>query len=163
MLPPQFKDLSNSAISSLFFYQTFIFYFSENYFADASALKPLLHTWSLSIEEQFYLFFPPFLYLLYLKNKKINLSLLILIIISLVFSQFGSLYFKELNFYNLISRIWELAFGSLIAFYHVKNKSEQKYYTSNTLLLISMLLIFIPFLFSIKARYILPCLLFLQY
>ena len=54
MLPPQFKDLSNSAISSLFFLSNFYFYFSENYFADASALKPLLHTWSLSIKLFFY-------------------------------------------------------------------------------------------------------------
>lgn len=151
MLPPQFEDLSNSALSSLFFLSNFYFYFSENYFADASALKPLLHTWSLSIEEQFYLLFPPFLYLFYLKSKKFNLVLLILILISLVFSQFGSLYFKELNFYNIISRIWELAFGSLIAFYHVNNKSEQKYYTSNTLLLFSMILIFVPFFIFNKS------------
>ena len=98
-----------------------------------------------------YLLFPPFLYLFYLKNKKFNLVLLILILISLVFSQFGSLYFKELNFYNIISRIWELAFGSLIAFYHVNNKSEQKYYTSNTLLLFSMILIFVPFFIFNKS------------
>ena len=71
----------------------FYFYFSDNYFAEASAMKPLLHTWSLSIEEQFYLFFPPLLYFFY-KKKNITKILLLLIIFSFVFSQFGS-FFKN--------------------------------------------------------------------
>ncbi len=151
MLPTQFKNLSNSAISSLFFLSNFYFYFSDNYFADASALKPLLHTWSLSIEEQFYLFFPPVLYFLYLKNKKINFTFIFLIIFSLIFSQVGSIYFKELNFYNIISRVWELAFGALIAFFHVTNKMEKNYHTNNILLLISISLILIPFFIFNKS------------
>ena len=69
MLPAQYKDLSNSSIASLFFFSNIWFYFSDNYFADSSLIKPLLHTWSLSIEEQFYIFFPPLLFLLYLKRK----------------------------------------------------------------------------------------------
>ena len=61
MLPRQYLDLSNSSISSLFFYSNIWFYFSDNYFAESSLVKPLLHTWSLSIEEQFYIFLPPLL------------------------------------------------------------------------------------------------------
>ena len=57
MLPNQLKDLSSSAISSLLFVSNIWFYFTDNYFAESSLLKPLLHTWSLSIEEQFYIFF----------------------------------------------------------------------------------------------------------
>jgi|MDTG01.5.fsa_nt_gb peptidoglycan/LPS O-acetylase OafA/YrhL len=146
MLPSQFKNLSDSALSSLFFISNFYFYFSDNYFAEASSLKPLLHTWSLSIEEQFYLIFPPLLYFLYKKNKNIIKILLLLIIFSLAFSQFGSFFFKELNFYILISRIWELAFGALIAFYHFRNyKITSKILNKKLIYFFSLILILIPF------------------
>ena len=69
MLPRQYLELSNSSISSLFFFSNIWFYFSDNYFAESSLVKPLLHTWSLSIEEQFYIFFPPLLVFFYLKKK----------------------------------------------------------------------------------------------
>jgi len=70
MMPNQLKNLSGSSLSSLLFVSNFWFLAKESYFADISSLKPLLHTWSLSVEEQFYLIFPPFLYFLY--KKKIN-------------------------------------------------------------------------------------------
>ena len=65
MMPNQLKDFSGSALASLFFVSNFWFLITDSYFAESSALKPLLHTWSLSIEEQFYIIFPPFLYFLY--------------------------------------------------------------------------------------------------
>ena len=68
MLPAQLKNLSGSAISSLIFLSNFWFFFTDNYFGDSSNFKPLLHTWSLSIEEQFYLVFPPALYFYCIKK-----------------------------------------------------------------------------------------------
>ena len=79
MLPQEYQNLANSSISSLFFYSNFWFYFMDSYFAESSLLKPLLHTWSLSIEEQFYIFFPPLLVFFYSKKKKIHNLFLILI------------------------------------------------------------------------------------
>ena len=73
MMPNQLKDLSGSAISSLLFLSNFWFFLTDNYFADESLLKPLLHTWSLSIEEQFYIIFPPLLY--FFHKKKLNFFL----------------------------------------------------------------------------------------
>ena len=65
--PSQFIEYSWSAITSLFFSSNIYFYLSSiSYDADSSLLKPLLHTWSLSIEEQFYLFFPVALFFLIL-------------------------------------------------------------------------------------------------
>ena len=145
MLPSQLKDLSGSAISSLIFLSNFWFFFTDNYFGDSSNFKPLLHTWSLSIEEQFYLVFPPALYFLLHKKKKISFFFMLIIICSLIFSQLGSTYFKDFNFYNLISRIWELAFGSLIAYYHVENKIKKDLYSNRFLTLVAVVFILIPF------------------
>lgn len=145
MMPNQLKDLSSSAISSLLFVSNIWFYFTDNYFAEPSLLKPLLHTWSLSIEEQFYIFFPPLLFFCHLRNKKITFYLLILILFSLIFSQLGSFYFKDLNFYIIISRVWELAFGSLIAVYHINLDDSHKIKHSNLLGVFALSLIIIPF------------------
>ena len=85
MLPGQFADLAGSALSSLFFLSNFWFYLTDSYFAEASSLKPLLHTWSLSIEEQFYLIFPPIIYLLIKKKfNKVNFIFILLILFSLL-------------------------------------------------------------------------------
>ena len=145
MLPAQYKDLSNSSIASLFFFSNIWFYFSDNYFADSSLIKPLLHTWSLSIEEQFYIFFPPLLFLLYLKKKNINGVLLILIFFSLLYSQLGSTYFANLNFYIIFSRIWELAFGGWIALSHIRSKSEINFKYRNSIETLSFSMIILSF------------------
>ena len=58
MMPNQYKEFASSALSSIFFISNFWFYLTENYFSEASNLKPLLHTWSLAVEEQFYFIFP---------------------------------------------------------------------------------------------------------
>ena len=145
MLPRQYLELSNSSISSLFFFSNIWFYFSDNYFAESSLVKPLLHTWSLSIEEQFYIFFPPLLVFFYLKKKNINNLFIILIFLSLLFSQFGSVYFKSFNFYMIFSRIWELAFGGLIALVHIKSKSEINFKYRKILEAISFIIIISSF------------------
>ena len=79
-------DLSRSIISTLLFLSNFYFLFNRNnYFAESSEQIPLLHTWSLSVEEQFYIFFP-FILLIVLKYYKKNLSLFLLIGIFLSFT-----------------------------------------------------------------------------
>ena len=146
MMPGQLKDFSGSAISSLFFLSNFWFWLTDSYFADTSSLKPLLHTWSLSIEEQFYLIFPPFLYFLYKKKiKNIKLLFIILIVGSLLFANLGNIYFKNLNFYLLPSRIWELSVGVIIAHYHVNEKVIEQKKLSNFFTIIGITLILLPF------------------
>ena len=61
MVPSQTKDFSASIFSVSVFLSNLYFMSQVNYFAPSAELNPLLHTWSLSIEEQFYLFFPPLL------------------------------------------------------------------------------------------------------
>lgn len=68
------ESLSNSVLSSLFFYSNFYFSLNNGYFASSSELTPLLHTWSLSVEEQFYLIYPIFLLFVFKWKKKVPYS-----------------------------------------------------------------------------------------
>lgn len=126
MMANQYKEFAASSISSLFFLSNFFFFFTDNYFQESSSFKPLLHTWSLSIEEQFYILFPPIIYF-FLKNK-INIVkiFLILFFISLLFSTFLSIAYSQLNFYILPSRIWEILAGSIMAFLHSSNRAKEE-------------------------------------
>ena len=109
--------------------------------------KPLLHTWSLSIEEQFYILFPPILYFLYKKKfKGLKYTFLLLFFGSLLFSSLGSFYFKNLNFYMLPSRIWELLIGALIAYEHLNKKfSEKRVKSNNSISFFDIIFIILPF------------------
>ena len=148
MMPNQFKDLSGSAISSLFFLSNFWFFITDNYFADSSLLKPLLHTWSLSIEEQFYLIFPPLIYFLYKNNLRYTKLLFFSLILgSLLFSSLGSVYFSNLNFYMLPSRIWELGVGIFLAYHHVNQKIVVKKTFNNLILFLAIAFIILPLIF----------------
>jgi len=62
MLPREFAQLSQSIVATTLFYSNFFFFHQSNYFAPASSIKPLLHTWSLAVEEQFYIVLPLFLW-----------------------------------------------------------------------------------------------------
>ena len=115
-------DLLNSYSQSLVSVATFssniFFYLTSGYFSTASDEKPLLHTWSLAVEEQYYIFFPIMITMLWFIGKKHLIFLLaVLSVASLFFSQYlsktGAI---DANFYLIFSRAWELFFGSLIAF-----------------------------------------------
>ena len=117
LLPTKLLDFSNSILSSTFFSSNFFFIFNSHEYGDSeSILKPFLHTWSLSVEEQFYIFYPVFVFLCFkhIKNKFFFL-LLLLSIFSLILAQWGSLNFSILNFYLLPTRIWELFCGAILA------------------------------------------------
>ena len=90
------------------------FYLSSGYFGSASELSPLTHTWSLSVEEQFYVFFP-LLAVLVLKfcARYFVFILILLIVASLSLAQFTSKNSPEWAFYLLPTRAWELLLGSL--------------------------------------------------
>jgi len=86
------------------------------YFAPPSTQKPLLHTWSLAVEEQFYLLFPPLLMLLagYPRRRTI-VTLQVLILVSLSLSIWSSSTLAQAGFFLFPARMWELLLGALIA------------------------------------------------
>ena len=78
MQPKELIQFSGSILSALNFSSNFWFWLEDSYTAGPSALKPFLHTWSLSIEEQFYLFFPIMILVIWRYFKKYLMSILII-------------------------------------------------------------------------------------
>jgi len=122
LLPNQFIEYAQSIFSATFFGSNIFFYFTNTqYGAEDSLLQPFLHTWSLGVEEQFYILFPIVLFLAYkfAKNHLVTI-IAILILISLQYADWQSDKNTQLNFFMLTSRLWELGIGSLLAFYELK-------------------------------------------
>lgn len=120
LLPSHMKDFSQSLVAVSSFASNFLFWQETGYWGVENKLKPLLHTWSLAIEEQYYLLFPLFLLLMW-KNFKhwIPGSFVLLAIVSLLFSQWGAYNEARANFFLLPSRVWEFVIGASIAYYFI--------------------------------------------
>ena len=106
-----------SLLSSVSFLSNFYFAINTGYFAASSELLPFLHTWSLSVEEQFYLIYPPLLLIFLRLGKKFPIIFLLLIFfLSLALAHFGSGILGKWNFYILPTRAWEISLGALCYF-----------------------------------------------
>ena len=117
MAPDQFLSFGQSIVAVVLFLSNVLFWLKSDYFAPAAEESPLLHTWSLAVEEQYYLFFPIVLLMLWGFRKDIRITVLCVIATaSFVFSQYAATAFPSANFYLLPSRVWELLIGSLCAF-----------------------------------------------
>lgn len=116
LLPAQFSDLSNSALAALLSASNIFFWKTTGYFDGPADLKPLLHTWSLAVEEQFYILFPIVLLLVVrLFRSRTTQVMLLVIVASLLLSIYGVTRKPTFTFYMLPTRAWELALGGIIA------------------------------------------------
>jgi len=117
MLPSEMRDFSRSIVAVSLFSSNFLFWQESGYFAAAGATKPLLHTWSLAIEEQYYVLFPIFLLLAWRFGKnKVFWMTVVFAAISLALSEWGWRNQPTANFYLAPTRIWELLAGSIATF-----------------------------------------------
>ena len=113
-LPIQVTETNKSAIAALLSVSNFWFWTQSGYFAPAVELMPLLHTWSLAVEEQFYLVFP--LVLLAAHSLKLDARRWVLWCLPLLFlaALFLSYQKPAVAFYLLPARAWELALGAAL-------------------------------------------------
>ena len=122
--PPDMEDFSKSLVAVSIFSSNFLFWLESGYWDAASELKPLLHTWSLAVEEQYYLLFPLFLMMMWRFRKRwIVGSFMLIAAASLVVAQWGAYHYPAATFFLLPTRAWELAIGASIAFYFLYRKN----------------------------------------
>jgi peptidoglycan/LPS O-acetylase OafA/YrhL len=120
-------DLGQSAIATALFSSNILFYFESGYFGGAAEMKPLLHTWSLAVEEQYYIFFPLLLCLIAKIDTKHYLRwLTILGVLSFVACIILTNIKTSAAFYWIPTRAWELFIGSILAL-HVIPKPNKRF------------------------------------
>ena len=115
-LPSDYKNLGQQVTAQTMFASNVLFKSQAGYFEEASIIKPLLHTWSLSVEEQFYFFFPvAFVFLWRRKHQHLDRYLFGVAFVSCVWAAIIVNNSPSSAFYLLPFRAWELLLGSLLA------------------------------------------------
>lgn len=110
---PEMNELIEQLVGSVFLVSNVVLWLQTGYFESAAELKPLLHTWSLSIEEQYYLILP--LLLTLLRMKWWVLSAIFFTVASLLLYEYAAPTAPGASFYLLPTRVWELGIGSILA------------------------------------------------
>lgn len=160
LLPNEMTELSKHIVAGAGFVANFALWYESGYFDIAAELKPLLHLWSLAIEEQFYLLFPIILWTAW----KLGLSAIKLILAIGLVSLILNLYFIHVDpnatFYLLPTRAWELLAGTLLAWACLQpwwiSRVEQQRSTLNDILSATGLVLIFFALFSFKSSDLFP-------
>ena len=141
-------NFAKTIIYTLGFASNFYFYLSDIEYFAGGAPNAFLHTWSLSVEEQYYILFPLVTLVIfkYFRNYLVYV-LIILFLISLSLAEWSSRNHPSASFYFLHTRMWELLAGSILAYFEIKLGHRSKNKTLNTFLpIIGLLLILHSFL-----------------
>jgi peptidoglycan/LPS O-acetylase OafA/YrhL len=125
LLPDEYSRLGKHVAGAAFFVPNILLWRESGYFDTAAELKPLLHLWSLGIEEQFYLFWPTLLYLTW--RRKWNLPFVISLLLAWSFTANALLISVKpvATFYMPFTRLWELSTGALIAWHDLRNRETR--------------------------------------
>ena len=117
MLPAQLEELGWNAMAVSLFVSNIALWLNTDYFAASAELNPLLHTWSLAVEEQFYIFFPLLLWAMWRTGgRRPFLTVVLGTVLSFLLSEWGWRNAPDASFYLLPFRAWELGIGSICAF-----------------------------------------------
>ena len=126
LLTNEYQELGRQVAVGTLFLQNFLFWQESGYFDRAAELKPLLHLWSLAVEEQFYIFFPPLLVLLWKKPKFVVPVMGILLITTFILNVVMSVQNGVTDFFLTPYRAWEFLGGSLLAWWHNDRGHEEE-------------------------------------
>ena len=125
LLPDEFSALARNVLAGATFTSNFLLWSEAGYFDVAAISKPLLHLWSLGIEEQFYILWPLALLAINSKSLSIQKTLIWVIVFSFLSNIFLLFFNPIADFYSPISRFWELLFGAAIAWMHIQRSSSK--------------------------------------
>lgn len=118
MLPEHLRNFAQSVAAVSLFASNVLFWIERGYFDADAAVKPLLHTWSLAVEEQYYLIFPLFIVAAWRFGlRMVTAAIAIAAVGSLALSEWGWRNLPDATFFLLPARCWELLIGSLTALY----------------------------------------------
>ena len=125
--PIDLISFSKSILYSLGFSSNFYFHYSGlEYASPEGILKPFLHTWSLSVEEQYYVLFPILLVVIFRYFKKYLVHFLLLgFVLSLLLADWSSRNYPSSAFYLLHARMWELIGGSLLSYFEINHNRKK--------------------------------------
>lgn len=145
LLPDDLENLSESVIATTFFSNNILLFLTRNYWDTANTFKPLMHTWSLGVEEQFYLIFPLILLAL---HKFCTLKKRTIIILICIAASLGSHFIlpkSTMHFYLVSARFYQLAIGALLVSLSHALPSIKTSIVSFTSFVCVLLLLLLPF------------------
>lgn len=153
LLPNELEELGKSSVAQALLLANVYFWLDNDYFAGPADFKPLLHTWSLAVEEQLYLFFPlALVFFRRLSRKKLFALLTTVALISFAGSVYGSIFYRGTAFYLLPTRAWELLIGCMLAVFPWQCKSAPR--RDSAIATLGVLAIVLPvFLYDSKTRF----------
>jgi peptidoglycan/LPS O-acetylase OafA/YrhL len=128
LLADEYKQIGKHAFGGSIFISNFIFWKESGYFDEIAERKPLLHLWSLAIEEQFYLVWPLVILFFFSKKNNFLISILIIILTSFIFGIVATNGNISMAFFLPHTRFWELLIGSLLAYLMLNTKQYSKYF-----------------------------------
>ena len=116
LLPHELAQLGTATVATMLFASNVYFWMQTGYFAPAADSLPLLHTWSLAVEEQFYLLYPAVLMVLWrLAGRRLAAAVLLLVVVSFAVSAWASVARPGAAFFLAPFRAWELLSGAVLA------------------------------------------------
>jgi peptidoglycan/LPS O-acetylase OafA/YrhL len=116
LLADEYKQLGKHILAGAGFVSNFALWRESGYFDNVADTKPLLHLWSLGIEEQFYIFWPLLIWLVWKSKFGLLLLTVSVLFISFVLNVYGAYHAQVATFYSPLTRLWELSAGSLLAY-----------------------------------------------
>lgn len=154
MLPQATEKFGETILATLLFASNFYFVGQDNYWSEPSAMIPLLHTWSLAVEEQFYIVYPFFLLSLRKLPLRVILAILVLLLLaSLSFAHYWSGTRPDAAFYLLPTRAWELLAGAILAVLEMRYGRPKSARATLWLIAASVALVISMFWFDESVRH----------
>ena len=126
LVPGELEQLGLHAVAGAGFLSNVMLWHEAGYFDNSAASKPLLHLWSLSVEEQFYIVWPVFVLLAW-KHRRVFVPLTIALALASFAYNLSQVDNNPLaSFYSPLSRFWEIAVGSLLAYRHFQTGPQAR-------------------------------------